>query len=81
MDGKGEMVGYLAECQLEGILSPYSYSASRMLFRDLHDRKVIVRETSHRCYQVFEVSPQMLTFESDEAATEWHIRFSKKTAA
>jgi hypothetical protein len=74
-------IAWLANVQCEGIPSPYSYSPSRPVWlNEGTGQKVVIFETSHRCYQVFEISPQLLTFKTDDAATDWHIRFSRKSA-
>jgi hypothetical protein len=66
--------GYLATCQCDGIPSPYAYSPAQEVNIDEQGRKVVLFETSHRCYQVFEVLPQTKIFATDDAATEFHIR-------
>jgi hypothetical protein len=71
------VVGYLATCQTEGIPSPYAYSPTKNVYLDSNGNRVLVSETSHRCYQAFEVSPQMLLFKTDDAAADYHIRFRK----
>lgn len=79
-DGDFIVAGYLARVQVEEIPSPYAYSPSKEIW--MHNgRKVILFETRHRHYEVFEVPANMLTFKTDEAATDWHIRFSKRSAA
>ena len=70
---------YLARVQCEDIPSPYRYSPSIEINR-YHGRDVVWFETRHRRYEVFEVPKELLRFPSDEAATDWHIRFSKHAA-
>lgn len=78
----GDMViaGYLARVQREEIPSPYAYSPSTQLYR-WNGKKVFVSEVSHRRFEVFEVPANMLTFKTDDAATDWHIRFGKRSVA
>lgn len=74
-----EPIGWLATCQIEGIPAPYAYSPTVPIWANEEDgRKVIVKETSHRCYQVFALSPQLLRFNDEKKAEDWHIRFSRK---
>lgn len=68
--------GYLPRCLAADIPSPYAYSASWPLYR-WNGKRVLVRETSHRCYQVFEVPATVKTFATDDAATEYHIRMTR----
>src|SRR3990167_2870792 len=70
-----EPVGYLARVQVEDIPSPYAYSPSKQILQ-WGDKKVVIFETSHRTYEVFEVPAQLLRFKTDDEATDWHIRFS-----
>lgn len=35
------------------ISSPYAYSSEWPVYRDRHGRLVVIRETSHRCFDVF----------------------------
>lgn len=72
-----EPIAYLARCQVEEIRSPYAYSPSVSIL-DWNGRAVVWFETSHRRYEVFEVPAELLRFKSDEAATDWHIRYSKR---
>jgi hypothetical protein len=68
---------YLARVQREEIPSPYVYSPATPLYL-WNGKRVLVSEVSHRRYQVFEVSPYLLTFTSEEAATEWHVRRARR---
>lgn len=74
------VVGYLANVQCEDIPSPYAYSPSQQIYR-CNGRKVIIREVRHRRYEMYEVPANMLTFKTDDEATEWNTRFSRKPAA
>jgi hypothetical protein len=74
-----EPVAYLARVQTEPIASPYAYSPSVALW-DWNGLTVCWFETAHRHYEIFEVSKELLRFKSDADATDWHIRFSRKSA-
>src|SRR5208337_1983014 len=74
---ESEPMEYLARVQVEDIPSPYSYSPSNMILK-WNGKSVVCFETSHKVYQVFEVPANMLRFDTDEKATDWHIRFSAK---
>lgn len=86
MDCAEETTHWLARVQLEEIPSPYTYSPSVPILRHIGSDDaaalgdVVIFETSHRCYDVFRVPPYLLQFPTDEAATDWHIRFSRKTS-
>jgi hypothetical protein len=71
-------VAWLARVQVEEIPSPYAYSPSKAIY-DWNGRKVVWFETRHKRYEVFEVPATLLRFKTDAEATDWHIRFSKKT--
>lgn len=73
---EGDPIAYLARVQVEEIRSPYAYSPSKPIYRHA-GRKVVVFETSHKVYEVYEVPANMLTFATDDAATEWNTRFSR----
>lgn len=72
-----EPAKYLARVQVEDIPSPYLYSPSVLIMK-WKGLSVVCFETSHKIYQVFEVPPELLRFDTDEKATDWHIRFSRK---
>ena len=53
---------YLHQCGDAGTIplqpdipSPYAYSSDWLAYRAPTGQRVIIRETSHRCYDVFEV--------------------------
>jgi hypothetical protein len=70
-------LGFIARCQRANIPSPYAYSPSTELHR-WNGKKVFLSETSHRCYQVFEVPANVKTFKTDEEATEYNIRMTRR---
>lgn len=72
--------GYLARVQREDVPSPYAYSPTTPLLR-WNGRKVFISEVSHRRFEVFEVPANMLTFQDQQKAEDWHMRFRRKTAA
>jgi hypothetical protein len=72
-------VAWLARVQVEEIPSPYAYSPSVCVL-DWNGRKVIYFETRHKHYEVFEVPAELLRFKSDQEATDWHVRFSRKAS-
>lgn len=74
-----EPIGYLARVQVEEIPSPYAYSPSKPIY-DWNGKAVIWFETKHRYYEIFEVLPQMLRFKTDDEATDWHLKYGKRTA-
>jgi len=73
-------VAYLARVQVEEIPSPYAYSPVKEIL-DWNGRNVIYFETSHKRYEVFAVPPELLRFKTEDAATDWHIRFMKRPRA
>ncbi len=74
VEGTGE---YLARCDVADISSPYRYSPSiEILEHQFDGKKVVIFETSHRRYEVFEVPAQMRRFTSDDAATDYHVRMA-----
>ena len=72
-------VAYLARVQVEEIPSPYAYSPSVCIWRYRDSQNVVVFETSHKVYDVFEVPRELLRFKTEEQATDWHIRFCRKS--
>jgi len=72
-----EPTGYLARVQIEEIPSPYRYSPT-VAIDEWNGKQVIHLETSHRCYDVFEVHPELLRFKTEDAAADWHVRYCKK---
>ena len=71
-------VAWLAACQVE-IEQPYRSGPSHGVY-DWRGRCVIVLETGQRQYDVYELSPELLRFPSDDAATEWNARFGRHAA-
>jgi hypothetical protein len=65
-------VAYIARSQVSAIPSPYRYSPTVQVW-DWNGRKVAWFETSHRCYDVYEVPSTASLFETEEAATEFEI--------
>lgn len=74
-----EPIAWLARVQVEDIPSPYVYSPSVQIL-DWNGKPVIYFETRHKRYEVFEVPANLLRFKTDDAATDWHVRFSRKAA-
>jgi hypothetical protein len=79
-DGLCEIHGWLARVQVEDIPSPYASSPTKVIYC-WHGKQIIYFETSHKRYEVFQVPAQLLRFDTDEKATDWHIRFSRKPRA
>lgn len=73
------IVGYLATVQRSDIPSPYAYSPVTPLYR-WRGKLIFISETSHRVYEVFEVPATMKRFATDEEATEYHIRMTRRAA-
>jgi hypothetical protein len=71
-----EPVAYLARVQVEEIPSPYRYSPVVAVYVRGEER-VVWFETAHRRYEVFRVAPELLSFATEEEATEWHVRYSR----
>lgn len=66
---------YLAQCtdagsipRPIGIPSPYAYSPDCLTYRNTRGQRVIICETSHRCYDVF-LLPDEITFRDYEEQT------------
>lgn len=68
---------FLARVQIEDIPSPYAYSPTKPIYK-WENRDVIWFETSHRCYEIFEVHKELLRFNTDDKATDWHIQSVRK---
>ena len=75
--GEGKAIAYLARCQIEEIPSPYRYSPT-VTIGLWNGKRVVVFETRHRHYEIFEVPANFLTFQTDEAATDWDARYRRK---
>jgi len=65
-------LGYLARAQVADIPSPYAYSPSCSIL-DWEGRAVVIFETAHKRWEVYEVPPAMHRFKTDEAATAHHL--------
>jgi hypothetical protein len=68
-----EPIAYLARVQVEEIPSPYAYSPVKPVY-EWNGKRVISFETRHRHYEVYEVSPQLLSFKSDDEASDWNSK-------
>lgn len=67
-----QTVGYLAKSQVADIPSPYAYSPSKAILR-WNGKDIVVFETRHKRFEVFEVPATMIRYSTDELATEAHI--------
>jgi hypothetical protein len=67
---------WLARVQIEEIPSPYSYSPTTPVY-DWNGQKVVWFETRHKHYEIFALPAELLRFKTEDAAIDWHIRFSK----
>lgn len=70
-------IAWLARVQIEDIPSPYAYSPTVAIFK-WHTLPVVLFETSHRCYDLFVVPPELLRFDTEQDAANWHVRYSRK---
>jgi hypothetical protein len=64
----------------DGIPSPYMFSASWTVYRDPEGRRVILAETSHRCYDLFDASPLPWYFTEAEAEAEYSATHYRSNA-
>lgn len=65
-----EPIGYIP--RQTAIPSPYAYSPTHAI-SDWNGKRVFIVETSHRYYDVFEVSAATEIYQTDEAATDAYI--------
>jgi hypothetical protein len=63
--------GYITRVQ--GVPSPYASSPTDVVY-DWKGKRVFMRETRHKYYQVFEVPAGVTIYQTDDAATEAYIQ-------
>lgn len=66
-------VGWLARCQCADIITPYRSGPTVAVYAR-GDRHVIIMETAHALYKVFDVPLTMLRFPNEQQAEDHHIR-------
>lgn len=71
-----EPVAWLARVQVEEIPSPYAYSPTVAIL-ERNGQRVCTFETAHRRYEAYTVPAEMLTFATEEAAADWHMRYKR----
>jgi hypothetical protein len=77
LDGCAAIIAWLARCQVEEIPSPYR-SSPTVAIGLWNGKRVVVFETRHRHYEIFEVPANFLTFPDEEQATDWDARYRRK---
>lgn len=63
-------IGYITRVQ--GVPSPYASSPTDIV-HEWNGKRVFMRETKHKYYQVFEVPADVTIYQTDDAATEAFI--------
>jgi hypothetical protein len=64
-----EPVGYIRRSDAADIPSPYAYSAVWNVYRRESDGKqVLIKETSHRCFKMYEVPASVTVYLTEDEA-------------
>jgi len=79
-DASKNPVAWIARCQTADVaVDRYSFGPSKPVLQLTDGRRFVYFETAHKRYEAYEVPANFLTFKTDDQATDWHIRFSRKS--